>query len=187
MKGSCVQRLKLKARRSRTITWAGSELAVWTGHPLNAVDHLLAIRSRKVPKPALYELLCIDVVEAENGRVTLSLQPDESFKSPLGMVGGGVVLTILDTTLAWACDTLITADQVSVTIELKANFFKPISTDGAALQCAAECVFSGSRIMVGQAQLRDNTGRVYAIATGTFMLIERNSTDARPERKTEID
>ena len=99
---------------------------------MRSTTFLLFARER-FPKPALYELLCIDVVEAENGRVMLSLKPDESFTSPLGMVGGGIVLTMLDTTLAWACDTMVTADQVSVTIELKANFFKPISTDGAAL------------------------------------------------------
>lgn len=178
---------ELHAARSRTITWAEPELAVWTGRPLNAVDHLLAIRSRKVPKPPLYELLCIDVVEAKIGRVILSLKPDESFTSPLGMVGGGIILTVLDTTLAWACDTMVPADQVSVTIELKANFLKPISTNDAALSCEAECVFSGSRIMVGQAKLRDEAGRIYALATGTFMLIARNPTDARPERKAEVD
>jgi uncharacterized protein (TIGR00369 family) len=155
---------------------------VWTGYP-NAIDYLLAVRSRKVPKPPLYELLCIDVVDAERGRVTLSLKPDESFTSPLGMVGGGIILTVLDTALAWACDTMVPDDLVSVTIELNANFLKSIATNDAALSCEAQCVFSGSRMMVGQAKLRDDTGRVYALATGTFMLIERDVPGAMSARE----
>jgi len=158
---------------SRTINWAPPVDSVWTGRPLNAVDHLLAIRSGRVPKPPLYELLCIDVIEARTGHVTLSLTPDESFTSPLGAVGGGIILTILDTTLAWACDTKVTPDRVSVTVELKANFLRPISTNAPPLKCEAECVFSGSRVIVGQAKLCDDTGTIYAIATATFFLHER--------------
>jgi uncharacterized protein (TIGR00369 family) len=171
--------LKAHEERSRTVTWAAPERSVWTGQP-SAVERLLAIRKREAPKPPLYELLCIDVAEAETGRVTLTLRPDESFTSPMGMVGGGIILTILDTTLAWACDTLVPADLVSVTIELNANFLRPVATDGATLSCEAQCVFSGSRTMVGQAKLRDDAGRLYAIATATFMLIARNAAHAPP-------
>jgi uncharacterized protein (TIGR00369 family) len=153
---------------------------------MNAIDYLRGIRSRKIPKPPLYELLCIDVLEARSGYVALSLKPDASFMSPLGKVGGGIILTILDTTLAWACDTLVPADLVCVTIDIKANFLKPVSTNDPPLSCEAECLFSGSRIMVGQARLRDDAGRNYAIATGTFMLIERDTSVAGLESETKI-
>jgi uncharacterized protein (TIGR00369 family) len=168
---------------SRTITWSPPADSMWTGRPLNAVDHLLAIRSGRVPKPPLYELLRIDVVEARTGYVTLSLTPDESFTSPLGTVGGGIILTILDTTLAWTCDTMATTDRAGVTVELKANFLRPISTNAAPLKCEAECVFTGSRVVVGQAKLRDHIGTICAIATATFLLIERETNLRQPEHR----
>ena len=171
--GPVLQSPERQALRSRTVTYSDPRLSIWTGQSSTAIEHLLAIRARQVPKPPLYELLRIDVLEAQTGRVTLTLQPDESFTSPLGLVAGGIILTVLDTTLAWACDTMAPADQVSVTVEMKTNFLKPIPTDAARLLCEAECVFSGSHFMVGQAKLRDEASRVYAIATGTFTLIAR--------------
>ena len=55
---------------SRTVTWAPPAENVWTGRPLDAVDHLLGIRSRRVAKPPLYELLHVSVVDARTGNVT---------------------------------------------------------------------------------------------------------------------
>jgi uncharacterized protein (TIGR00369 family) len=164
---------KMPDVRVRTVAWASPAFSVWTGRPKNAVDHLHGIRAGEIPKPPLYELLCIDVLDARSGYAALTLKPDASFTSPMGIVGGGIISTVLDTTLAWACDTLVPDNEVSVTIELKTNFLRPVSTSAPTLVCEADCVFCGSRTMVAQAKLRDDVGRIYAIATATLMRVER--------------
>lgn len=132
------------------------------------------MRAGEIPKPPLYELLRIEVMEASSGRVSLTIDPDDSFASPIGLVGGGIIMTILDTTLAWTCDTLAPPGMSCVTLEMKTNFLRPVRTDAPRLACQGECVFSGARIIVAKARLIDGSGAEHAIATGTFLMTPRD-------------
>ncbi|WP_411756380.1 PaaI family thioesterase [Sinorhizobium meliloti] len=55
----------------------------------------------------------------------------------MGLVAGGAIATLLDTALAWACDTCVPSDKVSTTIELKVNFLRPVSVNGGTVVATA--------------------------------------------------
>lgn len=133
------------------------------------LERLLAIHKGDAEPPPLYQTLGIAVTAAMAGSVTLTLTPSDRHRSPLGLVGGGVIATILDTAAAWACDTLLPEGQVTTTIDIKVNFLRPVRVADAALTAVADVIHPGSRIMVAKATLSHADGRPAAIATATCM------------------
>ena len=142
---------------------------------MTAIENLHAIRDNRADPPALYQTLGIAVASAEPGHVSLTLTPSDRLRSPLGTVGGGVVATVLDTAMAWACDTMLPDGKVCTTLEIKTNFLRPGAIDAGPLTAQAHVLHGGSRIMVAQAEFLDETGAAYAAATATCMVIDKLS------------
>ncbi|WP_442981010.1 PaaI family thioesterase [Rhizobium sp. T136] len=106
----------------------------------------------------------------------MQLKPHEGLRNPLGLIAGGAIATLLDTALAWACDTCVPSGRVSTTIELKVNFLRPVSVSGGTVVATARVIHAGNRILVATADLRqmDIDGaqaRNCAVATATCMII----------------
>lgn len=138
---------------------------------MTPLERLLAIHKGDIEPPPLYQTLGIAVTAATAGSVTLTLTPSERHMNPLGLVGGGVIVTILDTAAAWACDTLAPEGQVTVTLDIKVNFLRPVRVEDKALTAVASVVHPGSRIMVAKATLTHADGRPAAIAIATCMVM----------------
>ncbi|WP_374209532.1 PaaI family thioesterase [Sinorhizobium meliloti] len=142
----------------------------------SAIERLNAIRNGVGAAPPIYKLLDISVVEAREGEVSLQFRPHEGPRNPIGLVAGGAIATLLDTALAWACDTCVPSDQVSTTIELKVNFLRPVSVSGGTVVATARVIHPGNRILVATADLRqmgiDGAQALNcAVATATCMII----------------
>ncbi|ATU95133.1 hypothetical protein BLM14_25610 (plasmid) [Phyllobacterium zundukense] len=146
----------------------------------SALETLKAMRDGSRELPPIYDLLQISVIDATEGEVKLQLTPHDGLRSPIGLVAGGVIATILDTTLAWACSTCVPSDKVCTTVELKVNFLRPISVTDGPLVATGRTVHRGNRILVATAELSqssaDGTRLIQcAIATGTCMAVQAPS------------
>lgn len=139
---------------------------------MTALEELIAIAEGRIEAPALYKTLGITVNAAEPGKASLTLAPSDRLRSPLGTVGGGVIATVLDTAIAWACDTMLPDGKVCTTVEIKTNFLKPVQIDAAPLVASASVRHSGHRIIVAQGDLHDDSGVLHATATATCLVID---------------
>jgi uncharacterized protein (TIGR00369 family) len=171
--------------RDRKVTWHEGGAAPWTTVAPDAITYLRAVRDGRLPKPPLYELLRIDVKEAEIGRVEIAILPDDSFISPAGRIGGGILVTALDTCLAWACDTRAPPRHACTTVEIKTNFLRAVSPPPSSLRVRAECIAWGSRILVATGQILDENDRLCATATATCLAIsvDEYGRSPQPSRK----
>ena len=88
----------LAATRSATRNAAAS---------MSGLAYWRAVADGQLPPPPIAELVRMNAVEAEHGRVTFTCTPDASMYNPLGMVHGGVVCTVLDTATACALHTTL--------------------------------------------------------------------------------
>lgn len=138
-----------------------------------AIATLLAIRAGRLAPPPVYELLGISVIEAEAGRVLLGFTPDGRFRNPYGVIAGGVLATVLDTAMAWACDCTAPAGKICTTIEFKVNFLRPVQADDASLRAEARTIHGGSRVMVAEGRLLAPDGALRASATSTCLVVDR--------------
>ena len=142
--------------------------------PDSAITWLLGIRDGSIAKPPIYERLGIDVVDAQVGSVELAQTLEPFLQNPHGQIAGGALATLLDTTLAWACDTCCAAGHRCTTLEIKANFLRPLTSSDRRVVARGRSVFTGSRILVAQGEIIGSDGRVHALGTTTCLVVTKH-------------
>ena len=86
--------------RSRTVHWYDPMVAVEKGVGLTGLELLRAVRDGSLPPPPISALVQFAIVDVEPGYVRFRCTPDESVYNPLGVVHGGLVCTLADTSPA---------------------------------------------------------------------------------------
>ena len=100
--------------------------------------------------------------------VTMTITP-EMAGSP-GISHGGAVMALLDTGLGVAAiEYALPKARATSTLEMKVNLLRPAKV-GTCLRCTAKVVHAGRSHLVIQGEAVDESGRVLAIAVGTFNL-----------------
>jgi len=82
-----------------------------------------------------------------------------------GIVHGGIVATILDELLAWACNR---TDRSMLTAEMTVRFRKPVRT-GRPIHGVGRITEDKGRLILAEARLLDESGQLLAEATGKLM------------------
>lgn len=108
--------------------------------------------------------LRLDIRQTEDGS-KLTFQAAAHYAGWEGIVHGGIVSTLLDELLAWAC----TARGVeAVTAELTVRFRQPIRT-GQTITGTGRILSERGRLLIGRSSLVNADGRLVAEATGKMM------------------
>jgi uncharacterized protein (TIGR00369 family) len=95
----------------------------------------------------------------------------EHFAGWQGIAHGGIVATILDELLAWACTN---AGRNCVTVEMTVRYRKPVKT-GSPLKGFGRVTGERGKLLFTEARLLDKSGTLVAEATGKMMTVkERN-------------
>ncbi|MEU1999325.1 PaaI family thioesterase [Nocardia gamkensis] len=155
--------------RSLHLEWDDPGIAVLGMIQLSRDELVERIRTGAVPLPPLAKLLNIEVVDAEPGRMTLSLNPDERHVNFLGVVGGGVVGTVLDVAMWGAVQLSVDDKSMLTTVSMTSNLVRGVSHNQGALQAIAEAVHVGRTTATAESRLVDANGKVYATAVATFV------------------
>jgi uncharacterized protein (TIGR00369 family) len=132
----------------------------------------------EIPNPMGFEIPFVNWVGLEmgfyeGGKSLLKLQPKAHHMNSLGMVHGGVVMTMLDVGMATAARSAAKTEADSseprvITIEMKTSFMKPST---GLLEVHGK-VLSHSRSMAFcEAEIIDPLGRVCAKGSGTFKYV----------------
>jgi uncharacterized protein (TIGR00369 family) len=96
-----------------------------------------------------------------------------------GFAHGGVTASLADSAVGLALCTLLRPREWITTIELKVNFLAPARL--GLLKAKGRVIQKGKRIAVGEAEVKDQQGRLIAKALVTYMILkdrERPKPDA---------
>jgi uncharacterized protein (TIGR00369 family) len=119
----------------------------------------------------LYRTLGIRILEVGAGAARGQLEPVESVCWPFpGQPHGGILYTLMDTTMAWAILSGLESGYNCATIHLDIQYTAPAK--GKRFQCATKTVFRTGRIHFMQGEVRDAEERLVAMAQGTFRVIK---------------
>jgi uncharacterized protein (TIGR00369 family) len=88
-----------------------------------------------------------------------------------GLVHGGILATLIDSTMGSLVNRSLPEDQFAVTTELKLNYIRP--GKGERLRSEASVLHRGKTLVVLQGSVFDERDRLLAHATGTFMILNR--------------
>jgi uncharacterized protein (TIGR00369 family) len=119
----------------------------------------------------LYKTIGIFVEEAGNGQARSSLRPNKDLCWPFeGQPHGGVLFTLMDTTMAWAVLTCAEEGYNCATINLDIQYTGRAL--GAIFSCRSRVIQKGSRIVYVRADIFDEEERLVAIGQGSFRIVQ---------------
>lgn len=140
------------------------------GLELAGIDYVRAIFAGELPAPPIAELIGFRGVEAEPGRAVFEIVPGEQHYNPIGSVHGGVALTLLDSAMGCAIHTLLEAGVGYATLEVKANFVRPILAETGLVRCEGTVLHAGSRVATAEGRVTDEAGKLLAHGTTTCLI-----------------
>lgn len=112
------------------------------------------------------ELLGFEVQRVERGRAILRLNVHSRHKQLHGVVHGGILAALADTTGAIAAYTVVRKGSELATIELKINFLERVA--GGRVKADARVLRAGRNFVVTECTIWNQNGSLAAKALLTF-------------------
>jgi uncharacterized protein (TIGR00369 family) len=142
--------------------------------PVAALSGLETLRALLAAgkRPPIAVTLGFDLLEIEPGRAVFAGTPGVHAYNPLGMVHGGYAATLLDSACGCAVHSQLRATQTYTTLELKVAYHKPLTSETGLVRAEGTVLSLGRRVAFAAAKLTDASGRLYASATSTLLVIE---------------
>jgi uncharacterized protein (TIGR00369 family) len=157
--------------RSLSIEWADPAALAAAGRTMAGIDFLRAIRDGKLPPPPIAVLLGFRLAEVEPGVAVFECTPGEQHYNPIGVVHGGLAMTLLDSCMGCCVQTRTPAGSGYTTLEAKTHLVRAITDKTGRLRATGKVVHFGNRIATAEGRLEDASGKLYAHATTTCILL----------------
>ncbi|HEX7054808.1 MAG TPA: PaaI family thioesterase [Burkholderiales bacterium] len=158
-------------RRALSVAWSDPAALAAAGRRMSGLEFLRAIRDGALPSPPIAELLGMRLVEVEEGRAVFECLPGEQHYNPIGVVHGGLAMTLLDSAMTCAVQTRAAAGSGFTTVEAKTNFVRPISSATGTIRAIGTLLHAGSRLATAEGRVVDASGKLYAHATTTCIVL----------------
>lgn len=125
-----------------------------------------------LPLNTIAKTLGYDVVEADEGRVVISVEPGGLHLNPAGTVHGGLAATMLDSCMGLAIQSTLDRGIGSTTLEFKISFIRPILLDIGVIKAEGVVLSRGRRVGTAEGRVTDGKGRLLVHGTTTCLIFE---------------
>ena len=126
---------------------------------LSGLEALRLIARGELPPPPIAQTLGFGPIEVEEGRATFTVEPAEFHYNPIGVVHGGLALALLDSAMGCAVHSTLAAGVAYTTLEVKANFVRPLTSSTGPVRCTGTVVHArpdrGDRGRAGRRRARE--------------------------------
>ena len=141
------------------------------GRSMAGIEFLRAIRDGRLPHPPICALLGYRLAQVDAGRAVFEISPAEQHYNPIGVVHGGIAMTLLDSAMGCAVQTQMPAGGGYTTLEAKTNLVRAITSSTGTLRAIGTVLHAGKRVASAEARLVDAGGKLYAHATSTCIVL----------------
>lgn len=160
-------------RRTRTVTWDDPFEVPKAAAGLSGLELLKAMFAGKLPRPPITATMGFRGVEVEAGRAVFEGEPGEHLYNPIGSVHGGFAMALLDSAMGCAIHTTLQPGERYTTLEVKANFVRPITVDTGRVRCEGVVVHRGGTVATAEGRLVvAESGKLLAHGTTTCLIVK---------------
>ncbi|MFQ6090689.1 MAG: PaaI family thioesterase [Candidatus Bipolaricaulia bacterium] len=124
---------------------------------------------RKFSKSSIGRYFGMSLSYDEEGHAHVHLPYNPDLDHALGGVHGGILATLLDTA-GWFAAAVLHDGAWIATTNLNIHLLEPAAQ--VDLEAEGRVVRRGRRVDVAEMRVADPDGKLYAIATGTFIVVE---------------
>ena len=103
------------------------------------------------------------------GQAGITMLPAQGYTSYAGRVNGGLLAALADNVMGMACMTL--GNNVR-TIDFGVHYFTPVFEE-VLLTAQGSVINAGNRLIVAEAQMFNNEGKIAAKSTGTYFRTDK--------------
>jgi len=139
---------------------------------MSGLDFVGGLASGTLPLNTIAQTLGYDVVEAESGRVAITLDPTDAHLNPWGTVHGGLTATLLDSCMGLAVQSTLEKGFGSTTLEFKISLVRAITLTTGPIRAEGKVLNCGRRIGTAEGRVTDAAGRLLAHGTSTCLIFE---------------
>lgn len=139
---------------------------------MSGLEFVQGLAGGALPLNTIAQTLGYDVVEAEKGRVVITLAPTGAHLNPWGTVHGGLTATILDSCMGLAIQSTLKKGFGSTTLEFKISLVRAITQDTGEIRAEGKVLNGGRRIGTAEGRVTDRSGRLLAHGTTTCLIFE---------------
>lgn len=161
--------------RSLTVSWSDPASLAAAARAMAGIDFLRAIRDGDLPPPPMAQLLGFRLIEVAPGHAVFEVVPGEQHYNPIGVVHGGVAMTLLDSAMGCCVQTRMPAGGGYTTLEAKTNLVRAITDKTGRLRAIGKLVHLGRRVATAEGRLEDAAGKLYAHASTTCIVLTNGS------------
>ena len=158
--------------RERTTSWEDPSITASRLGRDSGMEMLQAVRDGLLPAPPIATTMGFDLDEVEDGRAVFSLEPAEHHYNPIGSVHGGVFATLLDSATGCAVHSTLPAGVGYTSVDLNVKFVRGMSASTGRVTCEGRVVNRGRRLVLAEATITDDAGRLLATATSSCLLFD---------------
>ena len=137
---------------------------------MSGLEFVKGLVSGALPLNTMAQTLGYDVVEAESGRVVITLDPTGAHLNPWGTVHGGVTATLLDSCMGLAIQSMLDKGITSTTLEFKISLVRAITLETGRIRAEGKVLNCGRRIGTAEGRVTDAKDRLLAHGTTTCLI-----------------
>ena len=156
--------------RTRTYSWDDPVELLSRTAGMSGIEALRLIAAGELPPPPIGKTLGFGPIEVEEGRATFTIEPAEFHYNPIGVVHGGLALALLDSAMGCAVHSTLAAGVAYTTLEVKANFVRPLTSSTGLIRCTGTVVHGGRTVATAEGRIVDADGKLYAHGTSTLLI-----------------
>ena len=137
---------------------------------MSGLEFVQGLATRALPLNTIAQTLGYDVVEAESGRVVITLVPTGAHLNPAGTLHGGLTATLLDSCMGLAIQSTLDKGVSQTTLEFKISLVRPITPETGLIKAEGKVLNCGRRIGTADGRVTDGNGRLLAHGTTTCLI-----------------
>ena len=165
----------VESKRTHTVTWGDPAETRVKAASVSGAEYLKMVRDSKIPKAPFAALLDFELTEVGNGWATYRVAPQEFHYNNAAIAHGGMAAALLDCAFGAAIVSTLPPNLTFTTLTLLVNYVRPITNGRGTLTARASVAHKGRTIGTGEGRITDESNRLYAHGTTTWLIFERRN------------
>jgi uncharacterized protein (TIGR00369 family) len=157
--------------RSLTVTWDDPLAAHGAGKGLAGLAYMREMIAGRIAVPPIMRLLGYRLTQVAEGLAVFECEPGEQHYNPIGVVHGGLAMTLLDSAMGCCVHTRLPAGGAYTTLEVKVNLVRAITAKTGTIRATGRVIHLGGKTATAEARLEDTAGKLYAHGTTTCIIL----------------
>jgi len=157
--------------RSLTVNWDEPQAAHDASFGLSGIEYMRELIAGRIAPPPIMKLLGFRFAKVEEGLVVFECEPGEQHYNTIGMVHGGLAMTLLDSAMGCCVHTRLPLKKGYATLEVKVNFVRAITAQTGTIRATGRVIHFGAKTATAEARLEDADGKLYAHGTTTCIIM----------------